>query len=101
MKLVKLEDIYYFAVLNKTVYIKTKLITYTASQALNYYEVKLQDSSFFRCHRAYLVNLDKVSRLIRYSKVNYDCGFADIRDVVPVSKAYLNSMQRLLEYWTR
>ncbi|NLM08864.1 MAG: LytTR family transcriptional regulator, partial [Clostridiales Family XIII bacterium] len=54
--------------------------------------------NFYRCHRAYLVNLDKVSRFIYYSKTRCDVGFNDIRDTIPVSKSNISVMQKLLKY---
>ena len=96
--LIKPEDIYYFEVKDKTVIIKTKINTYTSSHPLKYYETKLKNYNFYRCHRAYLVNLDKVSRFIHYSKTRRDVGFDDMKDTVPVSKHNVNAIQNLLKF---
>jgi DNA-binding LytR/AlgR family response regulator len=96
--LIKPEDIYYFEVRDKTVIIKTKINTYTSSHPLKYYETKLKNYNFYRCHRAYLVNLDKVSRFIHYSKTRRDVGFDDMKDTVPVSKHNVNAIQNLLKF---
>lgn len=96
--LVKLDDIYYFEVMDKTVIIRTMPKTYTSSNSLKYFETKLQNSNFYRCHRSYLVNLDKVSRFICFSRNCYDVGFDDIKDTIPVSKSNIGVIQKILEY---
>lgn len=96
--LLKPEEIYYFEVSDKTVLIKTLQNTYTSGNSLDYFEAKLQNSNFYRSHRSYLVNLDKVSRLITYSKTNCEVGFADIKETVLVSKRNISLLKRLLEY---
>ncbi|HAF60496.1 MAG TPA: hypothetical protein DCK81_05090 [Clostridiales bacterium UBA9856] len=45
-----------------------------------------------------MVNLDKVSRFIHYSKTRCDVGFDDIKDTVPVSKHHVSAMQNLLKF---
>lgn len=96
--LVKPDDIYYFEVRDKTVIIKTRTNTYTSSNPLKFFETKLQNSSFYRCHRSYLINLDRVSRFVYFSKTRCDAGIDDISDTIPVSKSNINAMQKLLKY---
>ena len=96
--LLKLEDICYFKVENKTVLIRTFDNTYTSSNSLSFFEAKLHNSNFYRCHRSYMVNLDQVSRLIYYSKNSCELGFPNIKDTVPVSKRNLCVLQKLLQY---
>ncbi|HHV65087.1 MAG TPA: response regulator transcription factor [Peptococcaceae bacterium] len=96
--LLKPEDIYFFEANDKTVLIRTINRMYTSTSTLEYFESKLQNSNFFRCHRSYLVNLDKVSRFISYSKTNLELGFADIKDTVLVSKRNIGILKKMLEY---
>jgi len=96
--LLKPEDIYYFEVQDKVVLIRTIKNTYTSANTLEYFQTKLQNSNFYRCHRSYLVNLDKVSRFISYSKTNCEVGFAEIRDTVLVSKRNIGILKKMLEY---
>ena len=96
--LIKPDDIYYFEARNKTVIIKTLTNTYTSSNTLKYFENKMQNSNFFRCHRSYLVNLDKVSRFVYYSKSRCDVGFDHFRGTIPVSRQNIELIQKLLQY---
>lgn len=96
--LLKPDDIYFFEVRDKTVFIKTKNNTYSSPNNLSYFEAKLQNSNFYRCHRAFLINLNQVSRFIHYSKVICEVGFADIPETALVSKTNVNILKRLLEY---
>lgn len=96
--LLKPENIYYFEVRDKTVFIKTKHKAYSSPNSLGYFEAKLQNSNFYRCHRSYLVNLDKVDRFIYYAKVISEVGFSDIKETALVSKNKVNTLKKLLEY---
>jgi len=96
--LIKPEDIYFFEVNNKIVLIHTQNGKYTSPSSLDYFESKLQNSNFFRCHRSFLVNLDKVYKLFFYSKNNCEIGFSNIKDTVMVSKRNIHILKKLLEY---
>ncbi len=96
--LLRPEDIYYFEVRDKTVLLRCANNTYTSTDSLNYYEMKLQNSDFFRCHRSYLVNLSKVHRLINFTRRYGELGFADIKETVPVSKPNVPTLRKLLEF---
>jgi DNA-binding LytR/AlgR family response regulator len=96
--LLKPEDIYYFEANDKTVLIRTAEKTYTSTNTLEYFQSKLQNSNFYRCHRSYLVNLDKISRFISYSKTNCEVGFMGIKDTVLVSKRNIGLLKKMLAY---
>lgn len=96
--LLKLDDIYYFEVRDKRVFIKTQTRGYSSINSLGYYETKLQNTNFYRCHRSFIINLDKISRLIYYRKNVIEVGFADIRETVLVSKSNVATLKKLLKY---
>lgn len=96
--LLRPENIYYFEVRDKIVLIKTRNKEYASYNSLGNFEAKLQNSNFYRCHRSYLVNLDKVDRFINYSKKICEVGFSDIEETALVSKNSIGIMKKLLEY---
>lgn len=66
---------------------------------MNDLEEKLTNFGFFRCHRSYLVNLQRVSELVSYSKNSYMLilkGNANVK--LPLSRNRLEEMKALIEF---
>ncbi|QHT46326.1 LytR family transcriptional regulator [Bacillus sp. SB49] len=62
-------------------------------------EDKLLKFGFFRCHRSYLVNLQRVSELISYSKNSYTLilkGNSNVK--IPLSRNRLGEMKQLIGF---
>ena len=95
--LLSFKDIYYIEALNKSVRIRTKDRLYNSNHPLNYYETKLKNLNFFRPHRGYLVNLEKVAKIIPKINYSFDIKLADIDDLIPVSRANVKLLKELLE----
>ncbi|WP_315634419.1 LytTR family transcriptional regulator DNA-binding domain-containing protein [Rossellomorea yichunensis] len=66
---------------------------------MNELEKRLLKFGFFRCHRSYLVNLQRVSELISYSKNSYTLilrGKSNVK--LPLSRNRLEDMKKLIEF---
>ncbi|PYZ95976.1 ABC transporter ATP-binding protein [Alteribacter lacisalsi] len=66
---------------------------------MNELEEKLTNFGFFRCHRSYLVNLQRVSELVSYSKNSFTLilkGNAKVK--LPLSRMRLDEMKKLMEF---
>jgi DNA-binding LytR/AlgR family response regulator len=63
--------------------------------SLKQFELQIADfPSFFRCHRAYLVNLAQIKNVSGNSQ-GYFLSFQDATEKVPVSRAQLASFNNL------
>ncbi|GEO46419.1 LytTR family transcriptional regulator DNA-binding domain-containing protein [Companilactobacillus kimchii] len=60
-------------------------------------EKKLIHFGFFRCHRSYLVNLQRISELISYSKNSYTLILKNSKETLPLSRAKLDQLKDLLQ----
>ncbi|MGG5315361.1 LytTR family transcriptional regulator DNA-binding domain-containing protein [Enterococcus sp. AZ072] len=61
-------------------------------------EEKLAHFGFFRCHRSYLVNLQRISELISYSKNSYTLILkGNSTNKLPLSRTRLEEMKQLIE----
>lgn len=61
-------------------------------------EEKLAHFGFFRCHRSYLVNLQRISELISYSKNSYTLILKGTSaNKLPLSRTRLEEMKQLIE----
>jgi two-component system LytT family response regulator len=56
---------------DRTTNILTREETYTTSDGLNELWPKLDNGNFFRCHRAYIVNLSAVTKVYPYGRWTY------------------------------
>lgn len=64
---------------------------------LNDLESSLTSFGFFRCHRSYLVNLQRISELISYSKNSYTIILKTrLQDKLPLSRSKLVEMKQML-----
>ncbi|MBF6633299.1 MAG: LytTR family transcriptional regulator DNA-binding domain-containing protein [Planococcus sp. (in: Bacteria)] len=71
--------------------------TYSCALTLAELEERLQHYGFFRCHRSYIVNLQKVRELITWTKNSYSLRLTTGQDsVVPLSRTKLVELKKLL-----
>lgn len=91
--LIHYEDIFYIEMLNRKVLIHTKNAVYTGNKSLNFYEEKLKKHSFFRNHKCYIVNLEKIEKFSPKINYTYDMYFKEIDDVVPLSRSKVKELK--------
>ena len=60
-------------------------------------EQRLSHQGFFRCHRSYIVNLQKIREVITWTRNSYSLSLVDKKSSeVPLSKSKLNELKELL-----
>jgi ABC-2 type transport system ATP-binding protein len=79
------EEIRYAYAEEKAVFIQTADGPCAVSLTLSDLEERLADQGFFRCHRAFLVNVDWVKELVMWTRDSYSLILKDGKDV-PLSK---------------
>jgi ABC-2 type transport system ATP-binding protein len=79
------EEIRYAYAQEKSVYIQTAEGPFAVSLSLSDLEERLAGEGFFRCHRAYLVNMAWVKELASWTRDSYSLILKDGKDV-PLSK---------------
>ncbi|WP_374964110.1 LytTR family transcriptional regulator DNA-binding domain-containing protein [Lysinibacillus sp. RS5] len=71
--------------------------TYPCTLSLNELEQKLTPFGFFRSHRSYIVNLQKVREIITWTRNSYSLALnSNERAVVPLSKNKLADLKEIL-----
>jgi ABC-2 type transport system ATP-binding protein len=61
-------------------------------------EERLKHFGFFRCHRSYLVNLQRVKEVITWTRNSYSLGLGDkIKSSIPLSKGRLEELKDILK----
>ncbi|WP_342526718.1 LytTR family transcriptional regulator DNA-binding domain-containing protein [Chryseomicrobium sp. FSL W7-1435] len=90
-------EVDYIESIDGTVYINVAGIAYTSSFTLTELEARLQHYGFYRCHRSYIVNLQKVRELVSWTKNSYSIKLdVEKTTLVPISRAKLSLLKELL-----
>lgn len=90
-------EIDYIESINSSAVVHVAGETYTCTMTLAELEQRLQHYGFFRCHRSYIVNLQKVRELITWTKNSYSLRLTTGKDsVVPLSRTKLVELKELL-----
>jgi len=91
------EDIIFAFTENENVYLKTTNEKLLSKYTLKELENKLSDKSFFRTHRRFIVNLNKVEEIIPFFNGTYNLIVNDDeRNEVPVSRNQAKKLKRFL-----
>ncbi|MEW9124079.1 MAG: LytTR family DNA-binding domain-containing protein [Thermotaleaceae bacterium] len=96
MFVVNIEDIYYCKANEHEVFIVEKENQYKITSTISAFYKKLPHEKFFRCHRSYIVNLDKISEIIPWFNNTYMLKLQGIEDEVPVSRQNISTFKQLM-----
>ena len=83
---------------DRLVYIKTLDNTYLTNLTLQELEEQLKDHNFFRCHRKYIVNLDKIKQIIPWFNGTYLLLLKDKEKTeISVSRTYVKELKEIFK----
>ncbi|AAK79636.1 DNA-binding LytR/AlgR family response regulator [Clostridium acetobutylicum] len=92
--LVDVNDIYFFYIKSEKTYVKLNDIIYVTSSTLNDMEKK---TGFFRAHRSYLVNLNKIFEIYSWFNGTYKLIMSDYRkSEIPVSRGNVRKLKEII-----
>lgn len=93
------EEIDYVEANDGRVYMYVKGEQYTGAYKMSELEERLTRFGFFRCHRSYIVNMQKVLELIKWTRNSYSLRLKgyDKRDV-PLSKGKIQELRSMYEF---
>ncbi|MFC0558318.1 LytR/AlgR family response regulator transcription factor [Halalkalibacter alkalisediminis] len=90
-------DITYVFREDRETMICTKVRTFNTKTPIKELEEKLRGFSFYRTHKSYLVNLDKVEQLIPWFNGAYQVKVEGQKEEIPVSRNYVKGLRERLE----
>lgn len=90
------QEIYFFSSENNIVKIFTADKEYISKDPLSLWECKMSDFDFYRCHKSFLVNLQKISEIRTMFNNTYLLKLQDYRGEIPVSRRYANGLKSLI-----
>lgn len=90
-------DIEYIESNDGKVFVNVGREKFTLSETLTMLESQLTNQKFYRCHRSYIVNLNKVSEIITWSKNSYSIVIDNLDQTkIPLSRNKFNEIQDLM-----
>lgn len=97
ISILKSKDILYLEVQMKEVQIVTKQGKYTTKGSLEYWENKLVNNGFIRCHRSFLVNSKHMRKISPMFNKSYSLFLEDCKTEIPVAKNFFKRLKTFLD----
>jgi DNA-binding LytR/AlgR family response regulator len=76
--------------------IHTETKTYYTKQPMNYWEERLAEFNFFRCHKSYLVNFNRIEKILPMFNNTYQLKISNYPTEVPVSRNKAKELSQIL-----
>lgn len=93
---VNIDEIYYCQSDEREVYIYTQKEQYTITSTISGFHKRLPQKGFFRCHRSYVVNLDKITEIIPWFNSTYVLKLQGVEAEIPVSRQNIAQFKQLM-----
>jgi two-component system, LytTR family, response regulator len=91
-----IHDIYYAEAHEKMTFVYTKRESFVMPMNITEFCSKLPAAHFFRCHRSYCVNLDKIREIEPWFNNTYIVRLRDLDFQVPVSRSKVKEFRQLM-----
>ncbi|GLR10583.1 DNA-binding response regulator [Mixta theicola] len=91
-----INEIYYLEAHEKLTFVYTRREEYVMSMAISEFCSRLPESQFFRCHRSYCVNLNKIREIEPWFNNTYILRLRDLEFQVPVSRSKVKAFRQLM-----
>ncbi|MBB6715708.1 LytR/AlgR family response regulator transcription factor [Clostridium gasigenes] len=96
MFVLNINDIYYCKSQEHDIFIHISNEEYKVSSSTKEFYKKLPQSIFFKCHRSYIVNLDKITEIIPWFNNTYMLKLQGLDVEIPVSRQNISQFKQLM-----
>ncbi|MDR9767852.1 LytTR family DNA-binding domain-containing protein [Shewanella baltica] len=90
------EQIYYAEADEKLTYVYTRTDCYVMQMTISEFVSRLPAEGFFRCHRSYCVNINKIREIVPWFNSTYLIRLHDLSFEVPVSRSNIKAFRQLM-----
>ncbi|MGI6450681.1 MAG: LytR/AlgR family response regulator transcription factor [Desulfitobacteriia bacterium] len=94
--LLKPSSVLYFKVQDGSVLVVTEQKKYKTRNTLNYWEQRLSKRGFFRCHKSFLINIDKIEKIVPMFNNTFILRLTNHREEIPVSRNGGKALKRVI-----
>lgn len=91
-----ISDIYYAEAHEKMTFVYTRRESYVMPMNITEFCSKLPSSHFFRCHRSFCVNLNKIREIEPWFNNTYILRLRDLEFQVPVSRSKVKEFRQIM-----
>jgi two-component system LytT family response regulator len=95
--LINIEDIYYIKADLDEVIVRIKEAQTYVKKKISDFDMLLKDKNFYRVHRSYIVNIDKIRSMTTVEQSKLQISFYNIEDIVTSSKDGAKEFREYLE----
>ena len=93
------EEIDYIEANDGQVFVYVQREQYAGAFRMGELEERLGKFGFFRCHRSYIVNMQKVRELVKWTRNSYSLKLAGYpKTDIPLSKAKISELKSMYEF---
>ncbi|SHH13624.1 two component transcriptional regulator, LytTR family [Tepidibacter thalassicus DSM 15285] len=96
MIVVNIEDIYYCMASERETLVYTKDEEYVVNMSISDFLNKLPKDKFFRSHRSYVLNIDKIKEIIPWFNNTYNIKLKDLDVEIPVSRKNIKKFKHIM-----
>lgn len=96
MIVISMKDIYYCETCERDTIVYTRNDKYIANMSISSFYKKLSKDIFFRSHRSYIINIDKVKEIIPWFNNTYNVKLKDLDVEIPVSRSNIKEFRRIM-----
>lgn len=89
-------EIYFIMALDRELVMYTKNDEYRIKYNISFWEEKLRNKGWIRCHRSYLINTKYISRISPMFNSTYVVHLKNRQEEIPVSRTYIGKFKKAL-----
>jgi len=93
---ISISDIYYCEAHEHEVYVYTRDDQFKVSMSISDFYNKLPPDNFFKCHRSYIVNIERITEIIPWFNNTYILKLKGLDSEIPVSRQNILSFKKLM-----
>ena len=93
-----MDDIYYAEAHEKMTFVYTRRDSFVMPMNITEFCARLPTSHFFRCHRSFCVNLNKIREIEPWFNNTYILRLKDLEFQVPVSRSKVKEFRQLMHF---
>ncbi len=90
------DDIYYAEAEEKLTWVYTATDRFMMSMTLSEFIARLPAEGFFRCHRSFCVNIQKIREIAPWFNSTYIIKLFDLKAEIPVSRSHTKAFRELM-----
>ncbi|WP_299017957.1 LytTR family DNA-binding domain-containing protein [uncultured Photobacterium sp.] len=97
IRVTQVDEIYYAEACEKVTNVFTTDGVFIAPYSISELMERLPEEGFFRTHRSYCINLEKIKEIIPWMNSTYMLKMCDLNEEVPVSRSNIKRFRELMQ----